>query len=170
MKITRYIFTGLVLLSGCLASLPVNAQISLVEMDNPLDDALWNNRLLAVCVEAGASIETPIMQVQYDSADWAEYLDRDLILVWVAQDELFSWIVIPQPSKRLTVAATLTSEDKTNLRQRIKCTGEAEFVALVGKDGDLKRTWQGVAPNDEVFAAIDAMPMRRSEVRERGEK
>lgn len=167
MRIMRYIFAGVALISAGAAAVSANAQISLTEMDNPLDGALWKNRLLVVCVEAGAAIDAPIMQAQYDSADWAEYLDRELILVWAAQNELFSWTPLQQPDGRLAVATSLTDEDKTNLRARIRCTGEAEFTALVGKDGDLKRTWDGPAPNAEIFAAIDAMPMRRWEMQER---
>lgn len=43
------------------------------------------------------------------------------------------------------------------------------FTALlVGKDGGVKRTAHDPIACDELFAQIDAMPMRRREVRERG--
>ncbi|MEM7519319.1 MAG: DUF4174 domain-containing protein [Planctomycetota bacterium] len=40
---------------------------------------------------------------------------------------------------------------------------------LVGKDGGIKRRWSEPLEPQEVFELIDVMPMRRSEVRRRGE-
>ncbi len=40
-------------------------------------------------------------------------------------------------------------------------------VVLVGKDGGEKARWSGPVSEREVFARVDAMPMRRREMREK---
>ena len=55
-----------------------------------------------------------------------------------------------------------TSETADALRRMLDVPADAEFAAvLVGKDGGVK--WRGDAPADtnQLFALIDAMPMRR---------
>lgn len=42
-------------------------------------------------------------------------------------------------------------------------------VALIGLDGGEKQRWTEPVPPATVFAAVDAMPMRRRELRERGD-
>jgi hypothetical protein len=41
-------------------------------------------------------------------------------------------------------------------------------VELVGKDGGVKARWGDVVGREELWARIDAMPMRRRELREQG--
>ena len=42
-------------------------------------------------------------------------------------------------------------------------------VALFGKDGIVKARWEGIASIGELFDIIDAMPMRRTEMREKSQ-
>lgn len=153
-----------VVVCGTVAS----AQVSLLEMDSLLDNALWNKRILAVCDVDRATDGGSLIQQQYDQADWLGFLERDLLLLSVDRDELYAWAVVTSADNRLTVAISRDAEDRSNLRERTDCTGERAFVALIGKDGDVKRVWEGVVPNKAIFATIDAMPMRRSEMKERG--
>jgi hypothetical protein len=54
------------------------------------------------------------------------------------------------------------------LRERLSAS-HGEFRAfLVGKDARVKQVWEHPIRPKELFVAIDAMPMRQSEMRERG--
>ena len=46
--------------------------------------------------------------------------------------------------------------------------GHAPTFYLVGKDGTIKMARRGYPDDQELFGTIDAMPMRRQEMRERG--
>jgi len=49
----------------------------------------------------------------------------------------------------------------------VKCEGKNEFV-LVGKDRGVKKRWQRLPSEQELFETIDAMPIRQYEMRNRG--
>jgi hypothetical protein len=55
----------------------------------------------------------------------------------------------------------------TVLRRRLGLADGAFRAALVGKDGGAKLTSEEPIPPQRLFATIDAMPMRRDEVRAR---
>lgn len=62
----------------------------------------------------------------------------------------------------------LAPEDTAALRARLDVPGGRFAALLIGKDGGVKDRFDGpVAPAD-LYAQIDAMPMRRQESRERG--
>ncbi len=46
--------------------------------------------------------------------------------------------------------------------------GEVFCVELLGKDGGVKARWDAVVGREELWARIDAMPMRRRELRDAG--
>ncbi len=56
-----------------------------------------------------------------------------------------------------------------DLRERFKPGSKGMTVILVGKDGAEKGRWSQVVDPDEIFALIDAMPMRLNEMGEAGE-
>ena len=61
----------------------------------------------------------------------------------------------------------LTTDDADRLRAAYGVARSEFALRLVGKDGTLK--WQGrdSVPMDDIYALIDAMPMRREEIRRR---
>lgn len=60
------------------------------------------------------------------------------------------------------------AEDAARLRDAFTDAEPSDFrVVLVGKDGGGKGRWAEPVDLDAVFAMIDAMPMRRREMRER---
>ena len=64
--------------------------------------------------------------------------------------------------------AVLSEEDGAGvLHRRFGITGFA--VVLVGKDGGVKSVWREPVEARRIFAAIDAMPMRREEMRRQQE-
>ena len=51
------------------------------------------------------------------------------------------------------------------MAERMGCETDHVKIALIGLDGGLKQLWQEVVPSAaEVFALIDAMPMRAAEI------
>ena len=54
------------------------------------------------------------------------------------------------------------------VRERLSPSQGAFRVVLVGKDGRVKQTSEHPIRPEELFATIDAMPMRQREMRERG--
>ncbi len=61
---------------------------------------------------------------------------------------------------------TLPQDDADALRTRYRIAPGAFAVILVGKDGGEKLREETVLTADALFAAIDAMPMRRREMRD----
>ena len=55
-----------------------------------------------------------------------------------------------------------------SLRSLYRIDADAFEFLLIGKDGAVKLRRQAPVSTDELFARIDAMPMRRSEIRNRG--
>jgi hypothetical protein len=59
---------------------------------------------------------------------------------------------------------TLSGEQVRELRQRWQLPPNEWLVALVGKDGEVKASFTRVVDAGEIFALIDAMPMRQREL------
>ena len=55
-----------------------------------------------------------------------------------------------------------TDEMKTRCQFRV--SKEDFAVVLIGKDGNEKHRWAGVAPIEQIDHRVDRMPMRRSEM------
>jgi len=157
-----------------LVSVPSSAAqiVGFAEAPDPLEDATWNNRLLIVCEESRGQGDPPIISAQYDEAswDWGGYLDRKLILVWLTPDDAMSWNPVPNPdpNKVATLMMRFHAEDKTQLIPRTDCVTGRSHVSLIGLDGEIKRVWEDAVSNDDLFALIDAMPMRAEELRRSG--
>lgn len=145
----------------------------LAEANDALEEAPWNNRLLVVCtsdaVEDGVG-DPPLMTMQYEAMldDVEGFLARDLILVWVSPESITSWKPVPHTRDEMVATLLIGShnDDPTALREQVGCLEADDEVTLIGKDTGIKRVWKGGAPTQEVFAAIDAMPMRRREMRD----
>lgn len=55
--------------------------------------------------------------------------------------------------------------DDALLRRRYRVAPRAFTALLIGKDGTLKERWNAPVTPRQVYALIDAMPMRRDEMR-----
>ena len=60
---------------------------------------------------------------------------------------------------------TLTGDQIAGLRERWELPANAWTLAIVGKDGSVRARWSEPVAPEEVFARIDAMPMRRMEMK-----
>ncbi len=82
-------------------------------------------------------------------------MERDVVVVWLIGDRV-SANLGPPPAE--TAAA---------LRRRFGVEGQGFRVVLVGKDGDVKRESSAPLSAVGLFGTIDAMPMRKQELRRR---
>ncbi|MEL6856796.1 MAG: DUF4174 domain-containing protein [Pseudomonadota bacterium] len=161
----KVVFTAIfaILVSPILA---IGQDIGLAEADNPLLEAQWTYRLVVVCGAETKPSEPTLLDQQYAQAswDWPGYIDRDMILVWISPEDIMTWHPKPNAVKAATLMIGLAETDDTHLRQRTACTADNDFVALIGKDGEVKARSDRAMPNQDLFALIDAMPMRQQEL------
>jgi len=97
-----------------------------------------------------------------------QYLGRNRILLvftpsasdarFEAQNELFEKRRTDLEERNILVL----EEVKTRCQFRV--SKEDFAVILIGKDGNEKHRWTGVAPIDQIDHRVDRMPMRRSEM------
>lgn len=114
----------------------------------------WENRLLLILVN---NIDQQVYQDQVAelSRDIAGVEDRRLIVYTIKPDEF---------ATGLKALAWTPSDDLYASNKQLD--GDFEVV-LVGLDGGIKLRQAELLKNDKLFAFIDAMPMRRNELRKR---
>lgn len=119
-----------------------------------MDAYLWTNRPLLVFAP---SREHPFLAAQRESLNGqVEALrDRDVVVIEIAGDRV---LLDGEPAQDLHAG---------KLRQRYVVERNEAAVLLVGKDGGLKVKKSDVFLAEELFEAIDAMPMRLQELRDR---
>jgi len=116
---------------------------------NGMNNSLQNSRVLVACdlgdVDPFSRI-TPKM-------DWVGLAERDLVLVVQRTDDV---VGISQDGEfDLSFNAPLINDKSCN---------SADFI-LIGKDGRAKKSWVETVPVAELFNTIDAVPMRKFEMR-----
>ena len=112
-----------------------------------IDAARWHDRLLIVFAPDPAS---PPLAAQRQAVDAPAFADRDLRVVEVVGD-----------------AVTGAAEPAAALRRRFHIAAGSFRVLLVGKDGGVKLDSATPLAAARLAATIDAMPMRRDEMRRR---
>ena len=160
-----WLFGGLIA-----ASIAVAQDINLVDGPDPLADAQWTSRLLVVCSNEDDFLSADFLDAQADEAasDLPGYIARDLILVWINDDRILSLQPMIDETGAAVVSMSEHHGDPTELRARTGCVPASNFVALIGKDGGVKLRDEAMVSNEDLFALIDSMPMRRQEMREQG--
>ena len=122
-----------------------------------LSSRRWENRLLLILVE---DTDHPVYQDQISelNRDMAGVEDRRLIVYTIKPDEF---------ATGLKISAWTSSDDLYADNKQLE--GEFEII-LIGLDGGIKLRQAELLKNDKLFAFIDAMPMRRNELRKREDK
>lgn len=119
-----------------------------------LSQHLWRDRLLVLVADDPQNSDF-VEQLRTLEQERAGVADRDLrIFRLVAYD---GWID----------QNALSKEDVAQLRRTFGVPIGQEQLILVGLDGEIKRRAKLSTEILEVFAEIDAMPMRRNELRAR---
>lgn len=116
------------------------------------DDILGNNRIVVLCNGSWTN----------QKIDQAEFADRDIAMVEI--NDGFAKFVSAHSDGKFYSTPLAGAED---LIHRTACDTDREFV-LIGKDTGVKQRWKNSLPLEELYDAIDAMPMRRFEMRQRG--
>ena len=122
-----------------------------------LSDYLWKNRVLLAF--APARDDQTIESLRRGFAErTAGVSDRDLLLIEVIESD-----GVRIANRRYAEASG------AQLRQQFRIAPGSTVLVLVGKDGaeKLRKTTVRL---DELFAVIDAMPMRRQEIEESGRR
>jgi hypothetical protein len=122
----------------------------------------WTHRVLLVFAP---SRDAERMQTQAERIAEARdgFVERDLVVVEVVADGPSR--AQPTPSDH---AEPITDASAEALRERFAVPPDAFAVVLVGKDGTEKRRSELPLAAPDLFATIDAMPMRQREMKEDG--
>lgn len=110
---------------------------------------LWKKRIIVV-LEDDEKIKSQQKTIFDEVID--ELLDRDIIIFGLGKET-------PPYLKDETM-------DLATLRDEYSLSSDVN-IALIGKDGSVKGKWRNPVTADELFRLIDAMPMRRAEMRKR---
>jgi hypothetical protein len=117
----------------------------------------WKNRLLFVF--APHNSHSSLIDLKDDLfTQKEEILDRDLIIFEILENGP-SYI----GKNRIDIQ---TAE---HIRQKFHPAPGRLTIVLVGMDGGVKFRRSGLVQLDEIFSLIDAMPMRREEMRQKGQ-
>ena len=115
----------------------------------------WKNRLLFLFAP---SRNHPLFDTLHKSLETqqAEVADRDLVIFEILESGPSSMNM-----------NTLDPQTAQSLRQKFNAPRSGFTVLLIGKDGGIKLNRQGQTRLKDVFAMIDAMPMRQEEMRQK---
>lgn len=137
------------------ASLLALAISTLAADEDVLERFRWQNRVLLVF--AGAPGDPELAQQQGLLDDTRPGLtERDLVVITALGNEIH------------VEGAARGDLSADHLRHAYDIPPEGFRVLLIGKDGGVKLREEHPVATDDLFALIDAMPMRRREMRERG--
>jgi hypothetical protein len=122
-----------------------------------LSQYLWKNRLLFIFAPNRSHPRLDALHRAL-SAQAAQVSDRDLVIFEILESG---------PSRVDT--AVIDSETARVLRERFNPARVDFKVVLVGKDGGVKLDRSDQTNLKDIFALIDAMPMRREEMRQKSQ-
>ena len=120
-----------------------------------LDNFQWHNRLLFLVAPDSS---TPAVAQARDNLErrFEDVVDRDLLVI-----QLFL------NGQSLVGDRPITVSEAAQLRLELGIDSDEQLLVLIGKDGGEKRRAPLLTDVQEIFTQIDAMPMRRNEIRER---
>ena len=125
----------------------------ITNQQHPLSSYQWKNRILII---TGDSDEMKNCYQRYKKEE-KSIIDRDMVLIYIS------------PSSILTFPTTTGIEDKKlQIIHHFDIQSEKGETILIGKDGGVKLRKPLPVTTDEVFDLIDSMPMRRAEMRDKG--
>lgn len=115
------------------------------------DDFLGQARILVLCNANWTE----------DDVEWDEFAERDIEML---EHHGGGFHLIYRNDTHEMARAGL--DRSQTFQDKIACSDAVEFV-LIGKDHGVKRRWSDALPRQELFDTIDAMPMRRYEIKTR---
>ena len=141
---------GAILLCMCLASVSSSHAQSF-----DLQEYRWKNRVLVVFAEQETTTDYQSLVREIEELS-DEFSDRDMVLV-----SLF------EQGTSLADGVPISVEDTRRLRDQFDVAPGDYVIYLIGKDGGIKQQGGKGMRINSLFALIDTMPMRRSEMRKK---
>lgn len=120
--------------------------------DRWFGEVRWSNRILALSGTTPNTKEQIELLQEYSSG----VLERDLLVVNTIDDD-----------PELIIGQSDGLPQSQSFRERYDLPTETFCIVLVGKDGRVKERRFELFQPTEIFAIIDAMPMRMEEMRDR---
>ncbi|MDF9799801.1 hypothetical protein OKW21_005064 [Catalinimonas alkaloidigena] len=115
----------------------------------------WKNRIILLfSSNHGDKYQ---QQLEVFNTESAGMKDRDLVVFYIKDN------IVESPKGK-----TYNEKEAERLREQFQIVENAFSVILIGKDGTQKLKQDEVLSTDKLFAVIDAMPMRRREMRQDG--
>lgn len=142
--------------------------ISAGQSDYPqdtLEQAQWKHRIIITCSQAH-SADVSSFGIKYlEQIDRRGFVDRDIMLLHVLPKPREGVLAITEtPAPKIWLIDDW--QEVQDIKEKARCARDTNSIALIGKDGGLKKSWTQSRPsNAELFALIDAMPMRQQEMR-----
>lgn len=128
-----------------LSFLGMAQQSNRASLKEKLQDYQWKHRVLLLC--ASSTENADFVKQKKELASLANKLkERDTITLEILYDHL-------------------NTEDKNYLHQQLDILIEVFTVVLIGKDGGVKLKQPQPVTSQALFSTIDAMPMRRQEMK-----
>ena len=110
----------------------------------------WENRILLIFTDhketRQATTQMHLFEKEKDG-----FVERDLLFFLLSPDE--------------KVGNPFSLQEEKQIRKRFNPGDQPFLVVLIGKDGGKKLSTEEILTIKELFDTIDAMPMRRSEMR-----
>ena len=134
---------------------------------NPLAQFQWQNRILFIY---GASLDVKDFRDQLADTSYRVkgLQERDLIGIQIIDSPHPTLGFFGDPAFKITNGAEFyTPEAIENIKALFSINNRDFFMALVGKDGEIKKIWDRRIDMRSVFIAIDKMPMRQREMESR---
>jgi hypothetical protein len=142
--------------------------LALASADTKLSDPFGQSRLLVMCLPNDREISRDETSFIYKT-DWEEFSERDLLFIGLNKKTAFNFVA--QDLQNSTDAKGVRSQyiyrnpiAGEAIRKRVDCKHDFEMI-LIGKDTGVKARWTTGFTQEELFSRIDAMPMRRFEMR-----
>ncbi|WPP48902.1 DUF4174 domain-containing protein [Catalinimonas niigatensis] len=138
----------------CLITILYNMTNNGVSQDIQIPSSyLWKSRVILVF----SSDQNDFYQRQMDifSANKAGLEERDIVIFSIKKQK------VKGPDEK-----TYRKEEAEQLRKQYQVDSDTFSVVLIGKDGTEKLQQNELLSTNKLFAVVDAMPMRRSEMRE----
>ena len=118
--------------------------------EDPLQKYRWENRILLIFRDhketSRATTQMRLFEKEKDG-----FVERDLLFFLLSPDE--------------KVGNPFSLQEEKQIRKRFNPGDQPFLVVLIGKDGGKKLSTEEILTIKELFDTIDAMPMRRSEMR-----
>lgn len=124
---------------------------------------LGKDRILIVC--SITNNDRRKLNQFYKSVLWDKFVERDLVVVEVSK-RIVSTVLRVKGRHDDVFSMARHHDYGDKLREKANCENEIELI-LIGKDTGVKARWTNGFTQEDLFSRIDAMPMRKFEMRQK---